>query len=404
MMAEPDGPVELVIEGMLHSGEAFGRLADGRTVHVPNGTPGDRLRVRITDERKGHLEAEIAAVAVPGPDRVEPPCPHADACGGCDFQFLSAAAQARIKLDLFRRVFQQHGIGGHLPEVEFHRSPEPLGYRHRLRLGVVRAGGRPLIGFRRRHSRQLLEIDSCPVAAPAVNRLLREIRDRHLIEPEPGELVLLAGDRGTGDVEAVFEDRRGGTRWIRRPAEPVRFRTASDLEIGLSPLAFSQANPAVAREIASRIDGLVKNRNIRVVELFAGIGTFTAGLARKAAWVDAVETDAAALAQLKDNLQRLHLLNVKVFPAAVSEDLAPRTGPAGLLVLDPPWDGCEALPAFVSHLKPERIGYVSCHPATLARDLKPVLETGLYRIVSCGLFDQFPMTAHIESVTVLERN
>ncbi len=398
----PGETLEVRIEGLLHSGEAWGRDASGRTVHVANAVPGDRVRVRIVSERRSHLEAVLETVLEPGPDRVEAPCPHAASCGGCDFQYLSAEAQSREKQALLRRAFEQHGLASHLPPLTFVSSPL-TGYRNRIRLGLVRAGGRPLLGFRRRHSREIEEIGSCAVATPAVNRLLAEVRERHLVEPRPGELVLLSGERGTDDVAAVVEDRKTGASWIRRPGTPVRFTTASGLEIGVSPLAFSQANFGIARQMSARIDSLVESRKDRVVELYAGIGTFTVGLARRAQWVDAVELDAAALAQLKDNLQVLDLQNVKVFPAAVTAAGLAKVAPCGLLVLDPPWDGCPELPAIVEKLSPRRIGYVSCHPAALARDIRPLLESGRYRLAGLELYDQFPMTAHIESIAVLEK-
>ncbi len=394
--------LEIRIEGLLHSGDAYGLGPGGRPVHVANAVPGDVVKVRVLAERKHHMEAELLEVVSAGPDRVEASCPVALQCGGCDFQFLSPAAQVREKKKLFLRAFEQNGLSGYLPEVDFEQS-DFLHYRNRIRFGVVREGGRPLIGFRRKHSRDLTEIPECPVASPALNRLLAEIRSRHLMDPVPGELVMVAGERGGDDAAAVFEDRKSGPRWIRRPGSPVTFRTASGLEIGISPLAFSQANFALARKMTARVDSFIKDRKVRVVELFAGIGTFTAGLARRTRWVDAVEVDATALAQLKDNLQSLNLGNVKVYPSVVDAGLAGRLQPCDFLVLDPPWEGCEALQTFAEKLVPGRIAYVSCHPATLARDVKPLLTNGTYRILSAGIYDQFPMTAHIESIMLLER-
>ncbi len=401
--SKSDKLIAVRIEGLLHSGDAYGTDKTGRLVHVANAVPGDVIWAKILNEKRSHLEAELVEVVSAGPDRVEAPCPHALVCGSCDFQFLSPEAQVREKTVLFMRAFEQNGIAGRLPEVEFIRSPDFLHYRNRVRFGVVREGGRPVIGFRRKHSRELAEIDQCPVATPAVNRLLAEVRTRHLLDPKPGELVLVSGERDTDDAAAVFEDRKTGAGWIKKAGVAVRFKASSGLEVDVSPLAFSQANFAIARKMTERIDSVVKDRNSRVVELYAGIGTFTAGLAKKSQWVDAVEIDAAALAQLKDNLQRLHLLNVKIYPSTVDADLAGRIKPCNVLVLDPPWDGCEALQEFAADLTPQTIAYVSCHPAALARDLKPLVDGGPYRITRMEIYDQFPMTAHIEAIAVLER-
>ena len=378
--------LEVEVERLASGGDGVAHAPDGRVVFIPFAAPGDRLTVQLDAVRPRFARARIERIDAPGEGRTEPPCPVFGRCGGCRWQHLDQelqeAAKAQIVVDALAR------IGGIEPpeEVPVHGA-EPYGYRERARLRV-RAGQ---VGFLQEGSHELCAIGSCPVLAPPLDEVLGALaadagpdREVELTLSDDGEVALREvspGARtGPASVHVVGEDR------IRTPAG-----------------AFVQANGLLRAELAACVHGHAGSGEV-AIELHAGSGLFTLGLARRFARLTAVEADSSALQGLGENLAAAGLSALRV-EASVETWLAAeaeREHPDAV-VLDPPRTGLGAASAErLAALGAARIVYVSCDPATLARDLKPIVAAG-YELAALDVFDCFPQTAHVETVVRMER-
>lgn len=419
--SDPAGPLaeqHVRIDGLASGGEGVGRLRDGRVVFVEGGVPGDLVEVTDCKEGPRMVRARIGRLVEASPDRVEPPCGHFGVCGGCLWQQIAYPAQLAAKSRIVRDALERIG-GLELPgEIEIEASPEPYGYRARVRL--VEAEGR--LGFRRRGSRAVEAIDACPVLVPALDARRGEIaasigatdpartedatqarsRRRRVVE-----WVLLAG----GDGRVV--GGRVGAQATKR--ERVELSLLGET-LRASAESFVQAHAGLRESLAARVRaeaGLALEdppdppRPTRFAELYAGIGFFTLPLARHGLVGMALESDRAALADLRTNLERAGLADrVEVLGGRVERraDLAKRLARADVLIVDPPRTGLgRVVRESIAQAAPRRIVYVSCDPGTLARDLRFLVETGGYRLADLRGFDLFPQTPHVETVVRLER-
>jgi 23S rRNA (uracil1939-C5)-methyltransferase len=361
-----------------------GRDAEGRVVFVPFTAPGDRVRVRIERRRKRHAHGRVVEILEPGPGRLAPPCAVFGSCGGCSWQHLAYPAQleakAGIVLDALVRI-----AGLELDSVPaIHPSPQAYGYRRRTRVSVE--AGR--VGFRRRRSRELCAVDHCPVLTPALDRELGRLAAR--APDEDGEWELSAAGDTTRAVDLAR--LRGPDLVLEVGAE----------RIAISPGVFSQANAPLLADLVGRVVACA-GEGRRAVELYAGAGLFTLPLARRFESLLAVEGHDVAAADLARNLTQAGLDHVEVRPESVDGALRRLAGEApDALVLDPPRTGLP--PGGASNLAavaPTRIVYLSCDPATLARDLRALCGAG-YTLASVEAFDLFPQTPHVEVLATLE--
>lgn len=378
---------ELVIDALASGGDGVGRAPDGRVVFVPDTAPGDRVLVRVIDVRKRYSRARVQRLLAAGPARTDPVCPVFGSCGGCSWQHVAYAAQLDAKaafvVDALRR------IGGlSLPnEVRIEPSPSPYGYRGRARLHV--AGGR--VGFRRRRSHALCVTRRCPILVPALEAALRSLASGS--PREEGEWELAAAP--SGQVRVAPPGRQG---------EALEIQLGSD-RLRVSSGVFMQANLPMLPTLVEVVLEAAGSGEV-AFELFAGAGPFTLGLARRFRRVVAVEGQAAAADDLRHNLgANVPGHGVEVVSAPVERALENAVLPAdaALALLDPPRSG---LPpgslAGLALLAPRRIAFLSCHPATLARDLAGLCAEG-YRLERVSGFDLFPQTPHVEVLAVLER-
>ncbi|ATJ82283.1 TRAM domain-containing protein [Halomonas beimenensis] len=432
--AGDDAPV-LTLQGLAHDGRGVGRTPAGKTVFVEGGLAGETVAVAVHRTRKRFDEAHVREVLEPSVDRVTPPCAHYGSCGGCDLQHLSLAGQHRHKQAVLRELLARQGLA---PAGE----PELLaeageGYRRRARLGVkVDAEGGVHLGFRARHSHRLVDLDACPVLLPELSALLTPLRDclKALEAPRHvGHLELLASDVGETLVIRqlrehpddtyrwrTFAEARGVhlARWVGREAPTFEWLTPApalscrlavgerELTLGFAPGDFLQANEAVnARMVATALAWLSPlSPGEPVLDLFAGVGNFGLPLSALGARVCAVEGSAAMVDRLGDNAQRNGLrvdarqadLNAAASGRALLDELGPRT-----VLLDPPRDGAEAVCRSLAERPVPRVLYVSCDPATLARDAARLVQAG-YVIQRWAVADMFAHTAHLESMLLLE--
>lgn len=362
MKLAPGDEIELSIERLAAGGDGVGH-SDGLAVFVARAAPGDRLRVRVSESQPRFARAEIAAVLVPGPARREPPCPYYARCGGCSWLHLDEVAQRRARVEIARAALERIGGRAELPPIEVLASPASLGYRARAR--VAHAGGR--IGFRARGSHEVVDVERCAVLEPATQEALARLR----AEAPRGD-----GEREIRGVAAAL---------------PVGARS-----LALAPGGFFQANASLWERWVERVLELC-GEGERAVELYCGIGFYTAGLAARFARVVALEgaREAAACAA-RNSAAEVVCAPAEAWAPRELVRLAPQ-----LVLLNPPRVGChKKVSEVLARCAARRIVYVSCEPATLARDLRRIGPR--FRIARLVLIDALPQTHHVELVAALD--
>lgn len=389
-----------------HGGHCVARV-DGQVVFVRHALPGERVRIRITESSKSFLRADAIEVLEPAAGRVDPPCPYSGpgACGGCDFQHVDPAAQRALLGDVVREQLQRlAGIdwAGEVEAVE----PDALGWRTRVQFAVD-PDGNP--GLRRHRSHQIIPIDRCLIASPDLPVVLGRSWDADAVEAivsSSGETLLVTDATIADDIEDAVDGvvAMDGTTRGGRGALTERVR---DTDFRVSGSGFWQVHPAAASTL---VDAVLSAADARegdvIVDLYAGVGLFTAFLADavgETGTVVSVESDQAAARDARRNLHGSP--QVKLVGETVERAL--RGGAAGVradvVVLDPPRTGAKKVVAQIAELGPRRIVYVACDPAALARDLASFATRG-YRVEGLRAFALFPMTHHVECVVSLVRD
>lgn len=353
--------LKLTIHALVAGGRGLGK-ADGVPVFVPGSAPGDVVRVRVTRRHKSYCEAEIEEMIEPSPARVTPRCPVFDSCGGCQWQHLSYAAQIEWKQTILAEQLRR--LGGIaepnvLPTIE---AKSPWNYRSRIQLQIDKSGR---AGFYRRGSHDVIEFDECAIAAPAINERLAAAKE-HLRKQGKGRHLRVDGGKG-----------------------------------------FSQVNPEQNEQLQQLVkEGVHAHGGGRVLELYCGNGNLTFPIAEVAETVIGVDDYAGAIRHAKSAAKRGAITNVEFHATSalrmLDEMLQDELECDGV-ILDPPRRGAAEAIAALIELAPRWIGYISCDPATLARDLKSLLAAG-YNHESSQPIDMFPQTFHIESLTWLNRS
>ena len=409
------------VRDVVASGEAVVETERG-LVFARGGLSGERLLLQL-DAKRGRVQrARVLDVLVASPERVEPPCRYAARCGGCALMHASVAEQRRLRIGFLREALRKAGFS----EVEVHASAsdQQLGYRRRARLAFAVRGRAAELGFYREHSPAVTDVARCIVLEPALDRTLVLLRERLLPELRgQGEISLALGASGEPVVvvraaEAqppalyALADRlapagslAGIALFVGGAVRPALFGDAREWSEGADGLplegtigGFSQAQTSVNRALVARVVERAASAGARVLELYAGTGNFTVALAPHSASYTAVEQAPDAVAALRRNLSA-RSLTAKVVEADVREH-APRLAAADVVVLDPPRTGAPTVLAALAQRKPKRILYVSCDPATLARDLGELAAR--YTLTWVEAFEMFPQTADLESLAVLE--
>lgn len=407
---EPARSAAVEILRIAGGGDGVGRLPDGLTVFVPRTAPGDQVSLRDVQRRRGFARARLAHIVEPGPGRVEPPCPHytRDACGGCQLQHLSVTAQRdarrRIAGDALRRIgkFEVED-----PPIE--PAPEEWGYRTRLSLHA--AGGR--IGLRPfDRPADAFELERCLIAHPALQELwLLLKRHRALLPERLIRLTLRLGRDGARHViatlpaggtwkkatplaSALADDGVTVTLWTAHDAEAAR--QVAGASAASSATSFEQVSPVMGARIrADAVALLAPAMGDEVWDLYAGLGETTEQLAGRGAQVSSVELDRHAVEWAERNGP-----SARRIAGAVEQSLAGLPRPVGIIT-NPPRTGMhESAVRQLNTSGARRIVYISCDPATLARDLARLTS---FRLQGYQAYDLFPQTAHVETVAVMER-
>jgi 23S rRNA (uracil1939-C5)-methyltransferase len=412
--------LSLVVERLTFGPDALAR-ADGQVVFLPLAAPGDQVRARVRRRERGYLRADVIEVVHPGPDRIAPPCAAFGQCGGCQWQHVALAAQRDAKRAIVAEQLARLGGLRDAPVRPTLAAPDGFAYRARITLG---ADGRRL-GYQRARSHVLEEIAACPIAVAPIDAHLAAAREwavalrtpaaRVSIAEAPGGVVLVAvltAPPGPPDVAATetllatCASVRGailvhGTARITVGDPTVSLELEPGLVLEAPADAFSQVNAAANRLLVATVLELgAFPAGAEVLDLYCGAGNFALPLARRGVRVLGIERDALAVAAARANAARLGL-EARFVAGDVTSELVRASGPLAGAVLDPPRAGAAAaLPALVAR-RPARIVYVSCDPATLARDLAWLTKQG-YAVRVVQPIDVFPQTFHVETVTLVE--
>ena len=432
----PEGDYTATVESMTHDGRGVAHI-DGKPTFLWGGLPGESVTFRYLSRRRQHDEGRVVGVARPATERVDPRCEAFGLCGGCSLQHLDPAAQVAGKQQILMENLAE--LGGVRPETVLPPivNQTPWGYRRKARLGVkdVPRKGRVLVGFRERGSSLVAELERCPILHPRVGERLEALSElfgslsvrRHLPQVEVAmddaqcvlilrlleplsleDTAALREFAATNDV--VFYTQTGGPETIAPLDRSVQlaYRLPDfDLTLRFEPADFTQVNTDINRQMVARaIELLDLQTDDRVLDLFCGIGNFTLPIARRAARVTGVEGDAGLVARARDNARRHGLDGTEFFAADLYGELgnAPwQQNRYDKALIDPPRSGAlEVLPLLPS-MGVRRLVYVSCYPGTLARDAGELVHRQGYRLVSAGIMDMFPHTAHVESIALFEK-
>jgi 23S rRNA (uracil1939-C5)-methyltransferase len=390
-----DKGLEVEIERLLPGGVGLAH-ADGLTLFVSLAAPGDILRVRI-DRVQGTVGfASIIEILKPSPVRVEPPCPYFGRCGGCDFQQLTYQAQLESKVEIIRDCL--HRIAKLETPREIQITPSTNQWRYRARANWQVDSAARFLGYFERGSNQVCDVEYCAVLVPQLQETLEKVRNK--IVKDTGVRQLKNVDAVVGDENVSVAPPLAGFK------TDVVSRVIGNETYHFSAEAFFQVNYELLEPLIAAALGDAKGKT--ALDLYAGVGLFTLPLARRFERVTAVEANPRAIQFTRSNLEFAELENTEVATLGVAEWLKHYRSfePPDFLLLDPPRAGCEnVVMTGILALRPRRIVYVSCDPATLARDLKKLIGDGGggYTLDSIVAFDMFPQTHHVETVARLSK-
>lgn len=426
--AQPDSLSTLVqIEKPIYGGAFLARV-EGKAVFVPLTVPGEEVRVRIVEEKRSYASAEPETIVSAAPNRVQPQCAHFGACGGCQYQHADHASQLEFKQAILRETLRRSGVAA--PERIDALAGDPWRYRNRIRLAVDAAGR---VGYRARRSHAIVPIGECPIAAPLlVAAALKAGEVLRSMKPglRPTEISLFSNADQTGLQVGLFV-QYGARQTIDEFAEALKQRVPE--LVGAQLVALDRTGQTVKAlaewgdpSLTYRVDGhdyqvghgaffqvnrwmldtfvdrVTADRHGAIAwDLFAGVGLFARRLAESYEEVIAVESAPASTESLNKNLEGTAGKGIAANVSAFLKSSRPRPD---LIVVDPPRMGLGTeIASQLANVGARTIVYVSCDPATLARDLRTLISAG-YAVSSITLADLFPQTFHLETVVELHRS
>lgn len=389
--------ITLRVSDLTYGGAAVGRVGD-LVVFVNGAAPGEFVEARITEQHKRFSRADVTRVIEPSPDRVAPPCPYFGGCGGCQWQFIDYRAQVAAKNGILRDQFRR-GLSLSQQDLDALFLPpigmtEPWAYRNVITV-TPDSDGKP--SFRHWQSAERVPIDHCLISQPAINGTLRGLADDGIED----DVTIRVSEVGI-DATAVT----AGAVTQRLLDRSFRVSSGAFFQVNTKPEIHGPAgmsDMSMADILAQNVlDGLALTGTETLLDVYSGVGTFAILAAPHARRVVAVEDVPAAATDARYNVRAAGLTNVSVHTRKAERFLTAFDERVDVVVLDPPRAGCASpvLDALI-RLKPRRIVYVSCDPATLVRDLRALYRA--YTAETVQMIDMFPQTYHIESVTVLSR-
>lgn len=395
-----------------YGGESLGRLPDQRAVFVPYALPGETVRVRLVEEKRGYARAELVEVLEPSPERIEPRCSHFAQCSGCHYQHIPYEIQLQAKTDILRDQLKRIGKLEHPPVRPIIPSPHPWNYRNHVQFHLAPDGK---LGFQAPRSHEIIPIGECHLLQPPISETWPLLD----IESIPGldrvGLRLGAGD----DILLTLEssDPNPVELSVDLPLSVVHLGPGGCLVLAgdeytlievdghpfrVSAGSFFQINTSMTEVMVQHLlDNLSLTGETSVIDAYCGVGLFSVFLAPRVKRLIGIESSPSACEDFMVNLDKFD--NVELYEAPV-EDVLPHldSGP-DILVVDPPKGGLgRGTRAGILTLGPKVIAYISCDPATLSRDARHLTEGG-YQLRQITPFDLFPQTYHIESISFWDK-
>lgn len=425
----------VTIESLTHDGRGVCHV-DGKAVFVDGALPGEEVEIAFIRSSRKYDEAKVETVLIASKDRVEPRCEHFGLCGGCSLQHISPEAQVESK--------QQAMLEGleYIEKVQPENILEPItapgwGYRRKARLGVkyVAKKGRVLVGFREKRNSFLADIKRCETLYPAVGENLEALSElmggmdakntipqievavadnstalvfrhlEHLTETDTVKLKQFGKDYQFD----IWLQSAGPDSIVRlsENSEPLYYEHKNfDIKIEIAPLDFFQVNAGINHQMVKRaIELLDIKPEDKVLDLFCGLGNFTLPIARKAKEVVGVEVDQIMVNRARQTAEKNNIRNTRYFVTDLMGGMEHEPWlkeKYNKILLDPPRTGAKEVIEKIGKIGAEKIVYVSCHPGSLARDAGMLVNNFGYRLVTAGVMDMFPHTAHVESMVVFE--
>jgi len=441
----PDGAIQLEIERLSHEGRGIA-LNKGKIAFVDGSLTGETVTARYLNSRSRYDELKVDTVLQSSPDRVTPTCPFFGTCGGCSLQHLSSKEQINFKQKLLLEQLC-HATGLELSSIKLLDVLQTGGYNYRrkARLAVryVAKKGGALVGFREKYSSFITEMDNCHVLIDPIARLiapLRNLIDQLDAKFDIPQFEVAAGeqDKDLSQVALIMRHLKPlsesdqafikefamnyhcdfylqpkGVETIHKiwpDTEPQKLQyhlPSFDLIMEFHPSEFVQVNGAINRKlIPLALELLDLQSDDRVLDLFCGLGNFTLPIATKCQKVVGIEASEAMVQRGRENAALNNISNAEFHAANLYESVTAQTWSEQSftkVLLDPPRSGAIELIDFLSKLNVEKIIYISCNPATLARDSAKILESG-YNLNKAGVIDMFPHTTHVESIIEFVRH
>jgi len=430
---------EAVIESLDHEGRGVTHV-DGKTIFVDGALPSERVEFAPHRIKPSFEVADVLRVLEPSSQRVQPPCPHFGLCGGCSMQHLDPAAQVAAKQRVLESALWH--IGRVRPDVLYPAIVGPdWAYRYRARLTVrlVPSKGGVLIGFHERRSSYVAPMEQCAILPQHVSAMIPRLRElvaglsapdrlpqieiavgegltvlvfRHLLPMTAADDALFAAFSAAENVQVWLQPGGPDSAYRLYPKDaPGLVYTLPEFGVSMAfrPTDFTQVNMGINRLLMRRTMQLLDPRpGERIADLFCGLGNFSLPIASLGAHVVGVEGSEALVRRAGENAADNGLAALSEFHAAnlfeATEDSLAALGSLDKLLIDPPREGAIAVVKALGPNSPRRIVYVSCNPATLARDTAVLTKEKAYRLKGAGIANMFPQTSHVESIALFERD
>jgi 23S rRNA (uracil1939-C5)-methyltransferase len=404
---------EIVFTHLVYGGDAMGRLPDGKAVFTPFALPGEAARIRLVEQRRGFARGQIVELLRSSPERVAPRCLHFGVCGGCHYQHLTYAQQLAAKVSILNEQLQRIGGLSSIPQLEPVPSPHSFDYRNHAQFHLTPDGR---LGYHPAYSGEVLPIQECHLLQPALNAIwpqmefeagvdLDRIGLRCGVENEvqlileSGEALLPQFSLEELDLSVVHLSPAGSTVLAGNDGLPM---PVLGRLFRVSAASFFQTNTAVAERMVEHVlDSLVLPPGATLLDVYCGVGLFSAFLAPRCAELIGVESSPSAVEDFVANLDEFE--HISIYQATAEQALPALDLHPQAILVDPPRAGLS--PVVIDQLlrlAASQLVYISCDPATLARDIRR-LTAGGYQVEHVRLFDMFPQTYHIEAVVLMSR-
>jgi 23S rRNA (uracil1939-C5)-methyltransferase len=389
---KPGKILDVKIEKIVPNG--FGlAFAENLTIFVSLAAAGDQVRVRLNQIKGKTAFAEIVEIIEPSSERIKPLCVYFGRCGGCDFQQLNYESQLKAKVGIIKDCLTRIGKINFAGEIKIIGSPQDFGYRSRAQWHVNTRTQR--IGYFRRNSHDVIDVETCPILTAELQKTLTDLRGEIEWQSFWSEKVEIEA-ANVGEKVSIYSAE------LVEPTEEISF-VLGENRYFYDARSFFQGNLFLVEALVETALGDARGKI--ALDLYCGVGLFTLPLARKFEKVFGVEANEKAIESAKKNIENARLENTEVFAESVGEWLVEneeKLSDIDFVLLDPPRSGTEKETIEnILRIKPKQISYVSCEPSTLARDLRILCES-VYEIESITALDLFPQTHHIETVVRLK--